>query len=113
MTKQKVQIIRMDGKPAFAVIPWQEYQKLTGRKEEPDEADIWFPHDVVAANVRGDSLVKAWREHFGLSQTELAERAGMKQSALARLETGAVVPRRTTLAKLAKVMDLEVGQLID
>lgn len=112
--RTKPQIIKVDGKPAFAVIPWKEYQKLISRYQEPDESEVWFPNDVVGANiVHGDTLVKAWREYFGISQTELAERAGMKQPALARIEAGTVIPRRTTIAKLAKAMGLDISQLAD
>jgi predicted transcriptional regulator len=106
------QIIRKDGKPAFAVIPWDEYNKLIQNQVEKDDSDVWFPNEVVKANVRGDSLIKAWREYFGLTQTELAEKAGMKQSALARLEKTANA-RTSTLKKLAKAMDISVEQLID
>lgn len=106
------QVIKKDGKPVFAVIPWDEYQRLALSAEDKDESDVWFPNDVVKANVRGDSLIKAWREHFGLTQTDLAEKAGMKQSALARLEK-AGNPRTSTLKKLAEALNITVEQLID
>jgi predicted transcriptional regulator len=102
----------MDGKPAFAVIPWDEYNKLIQNQVEKDDSDVWFPNEVVKANVRGDSLIKAWREYFGLTQIELAEKAGMKQSALARLEKSGNA-RTSTLKKLAEAMDITVEQLID
>ena len=109
----EAQIIHQDGKPVFAVIPWDEYQDLL-KNQITDESDTWFPNDVVKANVlNGDCLVKAWREHFGLTQAELAQKAGMKQSALARLEKAEAAPRKATLAKLAKAMDITVEQLID
>lgn len=109
------QIISQNGKPAFAVIPWNEYQALIRIRNqiELDESDVWFPNEVVKANVRGDSLIKAWREYFKLTQTELAAKAGMKQSALARLETSSVTPRKSTLVKLAKAMGISVEQLIE
>ncbi|WP_300463434.1 helix-turn-helix transcriptional regulator [Desulfobacula sp.] len=80
---------------------------------EPDESDIWFPNDVVKANVRGDSLPKAWREHFGLTQDELATRAGIKQPALARLEKSTANPRKGTLKKLADAMGITLEQLME
>jgi len=107
------QIITQDGQPAFAVIPWDEYQRLLKGQIEPDESDIWFPNDVVKANIRGDSLIKAWREHFGLTQGELAAKAGLKQPALARLEKADSTPRKSTLKKLADAMDISVEQLIE
>lgn len=106
----KPQIITKDGKPAFAVIPWDEYQKLLG---EEDESDIWFPNEVVQANIRGDNLIKAWREHLELTQTELADKAGIKQPALARLEKSDSTPRTSTLKKLANAMDLDIEHLMN
>ena len=47
----------------------------------------------------------ALREQRGWSQRELADRAGMKQPQLARLETGQVEPKLDTLQRLAKAMD--------
>ena len=107
------QIITKNGKPAFAVIPWNDYQALIRNQIVPDDSDIWFPNEVVKANVRGDNLIKAWREYFKLTQAELAEKAGMKQSALARLESSIVTPRKSTLAKLSDALGISIEQLID
>ena len=107
------QIISQNGKPAFAVIPWNEYQAMVHKQIEPDESDVWFPNEVVKANVRGESLIKAWREYLKLTQAELAAKAGMKQSALARLESSNASPRKATLSKLAEAMGISVEQLID
>ena len=107
------QIITQNGKPAFAVIPWDEYQALVFNHTGTNEEDVWFPNEVVKANVRGDSLIKAWREHFALTQADLASKAGMKQPALARLENSHARHRKATLAKLAKAMDIGIEQLIE
>ncbi len=107
------QVIMKDGKPAFAVIPWEDYQELV-RNYSPDESDVWFPQDVVEANVvRGQSLVRAWREHFGLTQKELAQKAGMSQPALARIEKADARPRLATLKKIADALGLTPQQLMD
>ncbi len=107
------QIIIQNGKPAFAVLAWEEYERLIRNTADNDEADVWFPNDVVKANVRGDTLIKAWREHFGLTQQDLADRAGIMQPALARLEKTGSQPRAGTFKKLAAAMNIEVDQLID
>ena len=52
--------------------------------------------------------VVALRTEVGLSQREFAARIGMKQSQLARIETGRQVPKLKTLAKLASVAGYEV-----
>ena len=106
-------IANNEGKPLFAVIPWDEYRKLLENQLDADESDVWFPHDVVKANVNGDSLIKAWREHFGLTQQELADRSGIKQPSLARLEKADANPRQDTLKKIAEAMDIQVEQLME
>ena len=106
------QIIMQDGKPAFAVIPWEEYQKLTRR--DPEETDVWIPHEVVKANViNGFSMIRAWREYFGMTQKELARQAGMTQPSLARLEKSVSKPRISTLKKIAAALDITLEQLTD
>jgi len=106
------QIIMQDGKPAFAVIPWDQYQKLT--RHDLDETDVWIPHEVVKANIiNGASMIRAWREYFGMTQQELARRAGMTQPALARLEKSGSKPRISTMKKIASAMDITLEQLTE
>lgn len=50
----------------------------------------------------------AWRVEHGLSQTELALRAGISQSAIARLERGGRPPRIDTLLRIAEALDCEL-----
>ena len=113
-THIKPQIIISEGKPAFAVIPWKEYQTLLNHTaEENTDSHILFPHEVVKANARGDCLIKAWREYLGFTQLEIAEKTGMKQSAIARIESSQTLPRKSTLKKIAEVMEIDIEQLIE
>ncbi len=106
------QIIMSDGKPAFAVIPWREYQELIS--QHTTDEDIWIPHEIVKATVLGNtSIIRAWREYFGLTQQELAQRAGLSQPTLARLEKADSRPRTSTLKKLAMAMGITIAQLSD
>ncbi len=50
----------------------------------------------------------ALREQHGWTQRELADRAGMKQPQLARLERGQVEPKLDTLQRLAGAMGCRV-----
>jgi predicted transcriptional regulator len=59
------------------------------------------------------SFIKAWREHLGLTQDELANRSGIKQPALARMEKPDANPRKSTLKKIADAMKITAEQLID
>ncbi len=111
--KIEPQIIEQDGKPVFAVIPFDQFLKLQKAADEyfADESDVTIPHEVVKANVNGDTMIKAWREYLRMTQEELAAKAGMSQPAIAKLERPGSNPRRTTLKKLADAMELAVEQL--
>lgn len=50
------------------------------------------------------ALVRSLRSNAGLSQHELAVRAGMAQSAISNYESGRKVPSLTTLARLAEAV---------
>ena len=107
------QIIKFEDKPAFAVLPWDVYHELV-KNYVPDESDIWFPHEVVEANVlKGDNLLKSWREYLGLPQSEAAMRAGMSQFEYAELEDQKSNPQMKTLEKLAKAFGISIEQLIE
>ena len=47
------------------------------------------------------------REKKGLTQQELAKRAGVTQDSVSRIETGERDPRRSTLEKLALALEVE------
>ena len=52
--------------------------------------------------------VRSRRLELGMSQVELAQRAGMTQSAISRLEAGGAVPTIGVLERLAASLDAEL-----
>ena len=107
-TLTNVQFIEQSGKPVFVVIPYEEYLRLLA----PEEVTI--PHEVVGLVVKkGMNLVKAWRTHLGMTQIEVASKAGMSQAALSQMEKSENDLRTATLEKLAAAMGLSVEQLKD
>lgn len=54
------------------------------------------------------NLIKALRRHTGLTQRELAARAGTAQSTIAAYETGAKSPSIRTVEKTARAVGLEM-----
>jgi transcriptional regulator with XRE-family HTH domain len=58
--------------------------------------------------------IKALREAAGLSQQELANRADLSVSQVAKLEQGSKAdPRTSTLLALAMALEIKPGQLLD
>ena len=111
MNAHTEQVIYQNGQPAFVVISYDDYVE-NYRKEATDKGD-YIPQAVVDLMFNNDcSLLKAWRLSKGLSQTKLAEMAGLKQSAIARLESEAHTPTSATLDKLAQALGIKPQQLI-
>jgi transcriptional regulator with XRE-family HTH domain len=52
--------------------------------------------------------VRDRRRVLGLSQTELAQRAGMSQPALSRLEAGGVIPTIPLLERITAALDADL-----
>lgn len=57
--------------------------------------------------------LSAWRSHLQLSQNELAERAGIPRPNLSAIERGRRDPTISTLEKIARALNLSVGQMLD
>ncbi|WP_397452667.1 helix-turn-helix domain-containing protein [Pseudomonas sp. NA-150] len=99
-----VQIINgPDGKPAFVVIPYEDYLLQHG-------GDDLIPHEVVSLMVEGATPIRAWREYLDLTQEEVARRLGISQPAYAQQETVAK-PRKVTREKIAIAFGIRAEQL--
>ena len=101
-----IQILKdAKGKPAFAVIPYSEYLSLSKQRAET------IPNAVVNKVINKDMTpIRAWREHLGLTQTEVARRLGISQSAYAQQEAKESV-RKSTREKIAKALGITPEQL--
>ena len=58
--------------------------------------------------MRGNHLIREVRRRAGLTQTELAERLGTTQSAIARLETGHGSPTLARLSEIAEACGFDI-----
>ena len=60
----------------------------------------------------GNDLVREARRRAGLTQRQLAERAGTTQSALARLENGRTTPSFDTVLRLVRLCGLDLDVML-
>jgi DNA-binding XRE family transcriptional regulator len=105
-----VQVIKQGGLPAFAVIPYDDYLAMLTKNTEGDSV----PREVAEkAILEAMPLIKAWRLHLGLTQKDVAKRAGITQAALSQMERAENINRTTTLEKLADAMGLSIDQVQD
>ncbi len=123
----KPQIItNSDREPAFAVIPYDEYRVLMerldlledlrdsnafGEKLARGEEEV-IPVEVVERLVDGESPVKVWREHRGLTQEELGEQVGLSGSYLSQIESGKREGTVRVYAALARALGVDVDDLV-
>lgn len=97
------------GNPEYAIIPYNIFSELI--QQYSDDENLTVPHEVVSASIDGDSMIKAWREYFGLTQRVLADRIGISQPTLANLEKAGANPRKSTLKKIAEALGIKLAQL--
>jgi DNA-binding XRE family transcriptional regulator len=102
-----IQIINgPDGKPAFVVIPYADYVK-----SEKEGGEAYVPHEVVSLMVEKDwTITRAWREHLGVTQEELAKRLEISQSAYAQQEASENL-RQATREKIAAALGIDADLL--
>lgn len=121
------QIIEREGRPEYAVVPYDEYRELLRKAEELDEVtafdhatrelvegrDELVPAEVVDRLLAGTNPVKVWREHRRLTQAALAELAGVSQSYVAMIERGDRTGRIEALRRIADVLGVDLDDLHD
>ena len=121
-----IQVIEKNGKPEWAVIPYDEYIKIQELIEDiEDKKDIeeYFellksgeeqiiPSEVTFAILQGVNPIRAWREYKQIKVKELAKRAGITPSYLSQIETGKRNPTIDTLKAIAEALAIDVEMLI-
>lgn len=109
-TLTKHQIIEHGGQPLFVVVPYEEYLLLTDQADE----DVTIPLEVSKiARLEDKSLIRAWREHLGLTQEQVAAKVGVSRQAYTQMEAKGARPRRITLLKIAAALDVQPEQLTE
>ena len=123
----KAQIIEKDGRPEFAVIPYEDYRHFLELLEDEADArvvaefheaytagrEFLVPDEIVRRELAGESSIKLWREHRGLTQQELATRVGISKPYLSQIETGKRQGTVETLSSIARSLDVPLDVLTD
>ncbi|MFD5282119.1 helix-turn-helix domain-containing protein [Streptomyces rubrogriseus] len=87
----------------------------TRRTRRLEGEAVEYDQEYVDARLAGDlgQAVYDRRIELGFSQTELAERAGMAQPQVSRMEGGDTVPTLPLLRRLAQALDGTLNLTID
>ena len=126
-----VQILEANGRPAFAVLPYDDYLELLRRasnEEHTDAADIAaaqaakeeagdgernLPLDVVERIVvGGENPLRVIRSFRGISAEQLAEKLGVSTSHIYMVEQGKRGLSAPALKKAAHLLQVDTEDLM-
>ena len=120
----KVQIIEHEGKPAYAVVPIDLWERLREGLEDAQDLAAFdhakahagdgftFPAGVAYAIADGMHPLKAWREHRGLTLQALADVAGVSKPYISQIEGGKRDGTAATMKKLGAALGVPVDTLL-
>ncbi|MEW5959557.1 MAG: helix-turn-helix transcriptional regulator [Chloroflexota bacterium] len=121
-----VQIIEKNGRPEWAVLPYEEYQRLVAEAEMLQDiraydevklalaggAEELIPSEVTYALLDGANPLRVWREYRGLTQQQVATEAGISKSYLSQLESGQRKGAAEVLAAVARALKVSLDDLV-
>jgi DNA-binding XRE family transcriptional regulator len=121
-----VQIISSDKKPQFAVIPFDEWQKLQDRLEDLEDLadaralsariasgeDETFPGEFVDRLLSGEHPLTVWREFRGMTSAALASACGVSGPAISQIESGKREPSASLLRRMATALRCSMDDLM-
>jgi DNA-binding XRE family transcriptional regulator len=123
--REQIQIIERDGKPEWAILPYDDYLQLIEQAElledirdfdaisaaiERGDEEL-IPAEVVNAILDGKNPVKVWREYRGLTQQQLADAAEISKPYISQIETRKRTGTTDVLSAIAKALDISLEQI--
>lgn len=120
-----IQIIEKNGVPEYAVIPYEEYQRLVEQAEDAqdledarlalrgiEKGEETVPAEVVERLIQGDEHpIKVWREYRGFTQEALGELAGVGKSYICQLEARSKTASSRVIRALAGALNVDMEDL--
>ena len=124
---ENIQLIERDGKPEWAVLPYDEYLKLLEQAEMLEDIrdydaakaalengeDELIPAEVVFAILDGANPIKVWREYRGLTQQQLADKVKISKPYISQIETGKRTGTTEILSAIAKALDVSLDEVVE
>ncbi|MEN8179689.1 MAG: helix-turn-helix transcriptional regulator [Pseudomonadota bacterium] len=121
------QIIERDGKPEYAVVPYDDYIQLLEVSEnfadavaydkamqELDRGEDELIPVEIAHRLLSDKEhpLKIWREYRGLTQEALADQADTTKSYISQIEAGKKPGSVAVLKRLAAALNVDIDDLV-
>ena len=119
-----VQIIEVAGN-RMAVLPEDEYRQLLDVVEDREDRDAaieaerrrkageeYIPASVVDSLMAGESPLRVWRRHRGLTQAELASRIDISKMTVSGMENGTRSGSIKVWRALAQALNLPLDDIL-
>lgn len=121
-----VQFIEKNGRPEWAVVPYEEYQRLVEQAEMLQDIRAYdetklalaqgeeelIPSEITYALLDGENPIRVWRDYRGLTQQQVAEAAGISKPYLSQLESGRRKGTAEVLAAVARALKISLDDLV-
>ena len=121
-----VQFIEKNGRPEWAVVPYEEYQRLVDQAEMLQDIRAYdetklalaqgeeelIPSEITYALLDGENPIRVWRDYRGLTQQQVAEAAGISKPYLSQLESGRRKGTAEVLAAVARALKVSLDDLV-
>ncbi|MDX2225370.1 MAG: helix-turn-helix transcriptional regulator [Rhodospirillaceae bacterium] len=105
-------------KGAAAVIPKSRLEGFIARLEDAvdhralrKKKPEYIPVALAERLLAGDSAIRVFREWRGLTQSELAKKAGVGKSMLSQIENGSKDPSLATARRLAECLGVTLDEI--
>lgn len=118
----KVQVIEKEGKPEFAVLPYDDYENLLQRLEDLEDAQALkeyranpgesFPAEIADRLLEGENPVRVFRDYRGLSQRALAEKVNVTVAHVSQIESGKRECSVKLLRALSRTLEVDMELLL-
>ncbi len=109
-----------DGKPAYAVIAWEDFLRLSDGALSDEELydrakareEEYFPGELVQRLVDGVNPIKVFREYRGQTQRDLAEVVGISPVYLSQIETGHRSGSVKVMSAIATALRVDLDDIV-
>jgi hypothetical protein len=109
----------------MAMLPAEDYEKLAALAEDRLDAraaedaerrlaagEEYVPDEVVGRLLSGESPLRVWREHRGLTLAAAGDRVGIRPSYLSEIERGLKPGTPSLWRKLSAELDVEIDDIM-
>jgi len=118
-----IQVIKKDGKPEWAILPYSDYIELLSDHEDHKKIKTFkeklsrrqedlVPKDIVNQIISGKNPIKAYREFRKLSLSELANKTNLSISYLSQLEHNDRKGSANSLKNIASALMIGIDDLL-